>query len=95
MNKLYFTLMTSSVSSALTDAFRSNLQPEIKAIVNNIVMPVIAAILLIVLIVRGVLVWKEYNHGQGEFKWGQLLILFACLVVAISAPSWMWNLIGW
>lgn len=24
-----------------------------------------------------------------------LLVLFICLVVVVSAPSWMWSVIGW
>ena len=57
-------------------------------------MYAIAAVLLIALIARGVVVGISYRQG-GEVKWVGLLALFVGMVVAVSAPAWMWTLIGW
>ena len=77
----------------LTSISSTQIQPEIKG-VANIVMYCIAAVLLIALIARGVVVGINYRQG-GEVKWVGLLALFVGMVVALSAPAWMWTLIGW
>lgn len=94
-----YSMLTSltSISSALENAFEAHVQPEIKAIVNNIVIPAVCAILMIVLIIRIVFVWKEYRHNgmDGDLKWGAIAVLLVCFIISISAPLWMWGLIGW
>ena len=91
MNK--FIILT-SISNALENAFNSQIKPEMQSI-TNIALYIISAVLLIALVARGVFVWVDYRQGSGDFKWGALLVLFICLVVAVSAPSWMWGVIGW
>lgn len=90
---MYKFIILTSISSALENVFKTQIQPEIKG-VANIVMYAIAAILLIALIARGVVVGISYRQG-GEVKWVGLLALFVGMVVAVSAPAWMWTLIGW
>ena len=91
MNK--FIILT-SISNALENAFNSPINPARQALTNR-ALYIISAVLLSALIVRGVFVWVDYRQGSGDFKWGALLVLFICLVVAVSAPSWMWGVIGW
>ena len=90
---MYKFIILTSISSALENVFKTQIQPEIKG-VANIVMYAIAAVLLIALIARGVVVGISYRQG-GEVKWVGLLALFVGMVVAVSAPAWMWTLIGW
>ena len=90
---MYKFIILTSISSALENVFETQIQPEIKG-VANIVMYCIAAVLLIALIARGVVVGINYRQG-GEVKWVGLLALFVGMVVAVSAPAWMWTLIGW
>lgn len=90
---MYKFIILTSISSALENVFKTQIQPEIKG-VADIAMYVIAAVLLIALIARGVVVGISYHQG-GDFKWVALLVLFIGIVVAASAPSWMWTLIGW
>ena len=90
MNK--FTILD-SISGQLEAILKSQVQPEIKGI-GNIALYIISGVLLLVLIVRGVFVWKDYHQG-GELKWGILLAVFICLVICHSAPSWIWGIIGW
>ena len=94
MNKYKLFALTTSISSALENAFNTQVKPEFINI-TNIAMYIIAGVLLVILIVRGVFVWHNYRQGEGELKWGSLLAVFICLVIAASAPSWMWSVIGW
>lgn len=90
---MYKFIILTSISGALENVVKTQIQPEIKG-VANIAMYVIAAVLLIALIVRGVVAGISYRQN-GEFQWIALLVLFLGMVVAASAPSWMWTLIGW
>ena len=63
---MYKFIILTSISSALENVFKTQIQPEIKG-VANIAMYVIAAVLLIALIARGVVVGISYHQG-GDFK---------------------------
>ena len=63
--------------------------------IGNIIMYIISGVLIIAFVVKGVFVWRDYRHNGGEIQWNVLLVLFICLVVVVSAPSWMWSVIGW
>ena len=93
LNQLYFLAIShlpastvATISGALESAFNNNVKPEMKAIGN---------IIIIAFVVKGVFVWRDYRHNGGEIQWNVLLVLFICLVVVVSAPSWMWSVIGW
>lgn len=97
LNQLYFLAIShlpastvATISGALESAFNNNVKPEMKAIGN-----IISGVLIIAFVVKGVFVWRDYRHNGGEIQWNVLLVLFICLVVVVSAPSWMWSVIGW
>lgn len=91
---LFYSTVMTSISGALQDAFTSTIQPEVKGIVNNVVFPIIDAVLIVVFIIRLVFVWRSYKQGH-DFEWGALAILFVALVICLSAPTWIWSVIGW
>lgn len=100
LNQLYFLTIShlpastvATISGALESAFNDNVKPEIKA-VGNIVIGIGAAIILIQLIRKIIFAWQDYKHER-EINWQVLVALLICLVLAITAPTWMWGIIGW
>lgn len=68
-------------------------QGQIKDIVNNVVFPVIDMILAVLLFVKIAAAYMDYRkHGQFEFT--APAILFACLLFSLTAPSYIWNILG-
>lgn len=68
-------------------------QGQIKDIVNNVVFPIIDMILAVLLFVKIATAYMDYRkHGQFEFV--APAILFACLLFSLTAPSYIWNILG-
>ena len=68
-------------------------QSQIKDIVNNVVFPVIDMVLAVLLFVKIATAYMDYRkHGQFEFT--APAILFACLLFSLTAPSYIWNILG-
>ena len=58
---------------------------QIKSVVNEVVFPAIDMILAIFFFVK---------LGTGQFEWTAPAILFACLVFTLTAPLYIWGIIG-
>ena len=68
-------------------------QTQIKTVVNNVVFPVIDMILAILFFVKLGTAYFDYRkHGQFEFT--APAILFACLIFTLTAPLYIWKIIG-
>lgn len=68
-------------------------QSQVKTVVNNVVFPVVDMILAILFFVKLGTAYFDYRkHGQFEFA--APCILFACLVFTLTAPLYIWNIIG-
>lgn len=81
-----------NVSGAIEGTWNAA-QGQIKDIVNNVVFPVIDMILAVLLFVKIATSYMEYRkHGQFEFT--APAILFACLLFSLTAPSYIWNILG-
>ena len=81
-----------NVSGAITDTWNAA-QTQIKDIVNNVVFPVIDMILAVLLFVKIATAYMDYRkHGQFDFT--APAILFACLLFSLTAPSYIWNILG-
>ena len=66
---------------------------QIKTVVNNVVFPVIDMILAVLFFVKVGTSYFEYRkHGQFEFAGPA--ILFACLVFTLTAPLYIWGVVG-
>ena len=66
---------------------------RIKAVVNNVVFPVIDLVLAVLFFAKVALAYMDYRkHGQFEFT--APAILFATLVFSLSAPLYIWSIIG-
>ena len=83
---------TGDVAGAVEDTWNSA-QGQIKAVVNNVVFPVVDMILAILFFVKLGTAYFDYRkHGQFEFV--APCILFACLVFTLTAPLYIWEIIG-
>ena len=66
---------------------------QIKRVVNNVIFPVVDMILAILFFVKLGTAYFDYGkHGQFEFT--APCILFACLVFTLTAPLYIWKIIG-
>lgn len=66
---------------------------QIKQVVNNVVFPVIDMILAVLFFSKIGLAYMDYRkHGQFEFT--APAILFACLVFTLTAPLYVWSILG-
>lgn len=82
----------SNVSGAIEGTWNAA-KGQVQTIVNNAVFPVIDMILAVLLFVKIATAYMDYRkHGQFEFT--APAILFACLLFALTAPSYIWSILG-
>lgn len=68
-------------------------QTQIKNVVNNVVFPTVDMILAILFFVKLATSYMDYRkHGQFEFQ--APAILFGCLVFSLTAPLYIWTVLG-
>ena len=80
------------VSGAIENTWGA-VQQEVKDVVNNVVFPVIDMILAVLLFVKIATAYMDYRkHGQFEFT--APAILFACLLFSLTAPTYIWTILG-
>ena len=66
---------------------------QIKAIVDKVVFPVIDAVLAIFFFIKVGTAYFDYKKN-GQFEWTGPAILFGCLVFTLTAPLYLWSIIG-
>ena len=82
----------STVSGAIEGTWNAA-KGQVQTIVNNVVFPVIDMILAVLLFVKIATAYMDYRkHGQFEFT--APAILFACLLFSLTAPSYIWSILG-
>lgn len=80
------------VSTAIQSTWNSA-QSQIKSVVDNVVFPVVDMILAILFFVKLATSYLDYRkHGQFEFT--APAILFGCLVFSLTAPLYIWTVLG-
>lgn len=66
---------------------------QIKSVVNNVVFPICDLVLAVLFFVKLGMSYFEYKkHGQFEIT--PAAILFACLIFMLTAPLYVWSIIG-
>lgn len=80
--------VTSAVESTWTTA-----RGQIKTVVNNVVFPVLDLILAVFFFVKLGSAYFDYRKS-GQFEWTAPAILFACLVFVLTAPTYLWSILG-
>lgn len=87
-----FAASAGNVSGAIENTWNAA-QGQVKDIVNNVVFPVIDMILAILFFVKIATAYMDYRkHGQFEFT--APAILFACLLFSLTAPTYIWTVLG-
>lgn len=66
---------------------------QIKSVTNNVIFPVIDTILTIFFFIKIGLSYFDFRKS-GQFEWSGPAILFACLVFTLTAPMYIWGIIG-
>ena len=66
---------------------------QIKTMVNNVVFPAIDLILAVFFFAKLGTAYFDYRK-HGQFEWAAPAILFACLVFTLTAPLYVWQILG-
>lgn len=66
---------------------------QIKTVVNNVIFPVIDLVLAVCFFAKVGLSYMDYRK-HGQFEWTPTAILFATLVFTLTAPLYIWGIIG-
>ena len=66
---------------------------QIKTVVNNVIFPAIDLILAVFFFAKLAMVYFDYRK-HGQFEWTGPAILFACLVFSLTAPLYIWQIVG-
>lgn len=66
---------------------------QIKQVVDNVVFPVIDLVLAVFFFGKLGCAYFDYRKS-GHFEWTAPAILFACLVFMLTAPLYIWGIIG-
>ena len=80
--------VASAVESTWTTA-----STQIKTVVDKVVFPVIDMVLAIAFFVKLGTAYFDYRKS-GQFEWTAPAILFACLVFTLTAPTYIWGIVG-
>jgi len=85
-------LAAGDVAGAVNQAW-TGASSQIKAVVNSVVFPALDMILAIAFFGKLALSYFDYKK-HGQFEWTGPVILFACLVFTLTAPNYIWGIIG-
>ena len=77
-----------AVEQTWTDA-----STQIKAVVDNVVFPVLDTVLAIAFFTKLGMAYFDYRK-HGQFEWSGPAILFGCLVFTLTAPLYIWSIVG-
>jgi hypothetical protein len=83
---------TGDVAGAV-EATWNTAKVQIKSVVNNVVFPVIDLVLAVCFFAKVGLTYMDYRK-HGQFEWTPAAILFATLVFTLTAPLYIWGIIG-
>ncbi len=80
------------VSTAIESTWKTA-AAQIKNVTNNVIFPVVDCVLAILLFVKLAMSYFEYRK-HGEFEFTPVAILFFGLVFALTAPTYIWSILG-
>ena len=87
-----FAAGTGDVSGAVQSTWTAA-AAQLKSIVNNVVFPALDMILVIAFFVKVGSAYFDYRK-RGQFEWEAPAILLACLIFTLTAPNYIWSIIG-
>ena len=77
-----------AVEQTWTDA-----SSQIKTVVDNVVFPALSMVLAIAFFAKLAMAYFDYRK-HGQFEWTAPAILFACLLFTLTAPTYVWTILG-
>lgn len=83
---------TGDVAGAIEGTW-SDASGQIKTVVNKVVFPAINLILAVFFFAKLGTAYFDYRK-HGQFEWAAPAILFACLVFTLTAPAYIWRILG-
>lgn len=83
---------TGDVAGAIEGTWKTA-SGQIKKVVNNVVFPAIDLILAVFFFAKLGTAYFDYRK-HGQFEWAAPAILFACLVFTLTAPLYVWQILG-
>lgn len=83
---------TGDVAGAIEGTWR-DASGQIKTVVNKVVFPAIDLILAVFFFAKLGMAYFDYRK-HGQFEWAAPAILFACLVFTLTAPLYIWQILG-
>ncbi len=87
-----FAAGTGDVAGAIEGTW-STASQQIKTVVNRVVFPAIDLILAVFFFAKLGTAYFDYRK-HGQFEWAAPAILFACLVFTLTAPLYVWQVLG-
>ena len=85
-------LAAGDVAGAIEQAW-TGAATQIKTVVNQVVFPALDMILAIAFFGKLGMAYFDYRK-HGQFEWTGPAILFACLIFTLTAPTYIWSVIG-
>ncbi len=85
-------LAAGNVSTAVESTWK-DAAAQIKTVVDNVVFPALDMVLAIAFFTKLGMAYFDYRK-HGQFEWTGPVILFACLVFTLTAPTYIWGIIG-
>ena len=83
---------TGDVAGVIQSTWQSAAQ-QIKTVVNTVVFPALDLILVTAFFVKAGTTNYEYRK-HGQIEWTGLILLFAGLVLTLTAPLYIWTIAG-
>ena len=79
-----------ALTALTTTAFAAT---QVKTVVDSVVFPALDMILAIAFFVKVGSAYFDYRQ-RGQFEWTPPAILLVCLIFCLTAPSYIWGIIG-
>ena len=84
---------TGDVAGAAIEGTWKDASAQIKTVVNKVVFPAIDLILAVFFFAKLGTAYFDYRK-HGQFEWAAPAILFACLIFTLTAPVYIWTILG-
>lgn len=86
------TVSAADVAEVIENTWR-DAAAQIRIVVNRVVFPAINLILAVFFFAKLGTAYFDYRKN-GQFEWTAPAILFACLVFTLTAPLYIWQILG-
>lgn len=90
--KTAYAAPTGDVAGAIQSTW-NDASEQIKTVVNKVLFPAIDLILAVFFFAKLGTAYFDYRK-HGQFEWASPAILFACLVFTLTAPLYIWQILG-